>query len=119
MDRVFITFGSSVFIPPHGNISADLIVHEGTHIQQQKKSYLYALWWWVKYRFLKTFRYQEEFAAYAQQKRFIVQNLDIKDRNKKIRAIRDINNSIAKILSDPMYGSMVSFNKALADIENV
>lgn len=116
MSRVYIAFGRTVFTP--GYASADIISHESIHLEQQKHSYLYAIWWWIKYKFSKKFRYSQELEAYRKQLEFlrVATTMQVKDRNHRVKVLRQYEHGIAEVLSGPLYNHMVPYPQAINDL---
>ena len=118
INTVYIAFGRTIFIPKHG-ITQDLMIHEMTHLYQQKHSYFYAWIWWFKYVIDKKFRYSQELQAYSKQLKFAYQSFKHKDRNIAFKQRMQMKDSVAKTMSHPMYKGMVSYEQARKDIEGV
>lgn len=99
-DIIYYPFGKGNKIPLH------LIMHESTHKDQQgndpKK-------WWDEYLRSPEFRLNQELEAYRNQFQFY------KNKNKSWMPFLK---SIARDISSPMYGNMVSYNEALDYILN-
>lgn len=114
LGRIYITFGPTVWTP--GYISEDIAAHEQIHVLQQKGSYIYAVVWWIKYLLSKKFRYSQEIEAYRFQLQFLKENVEIKDKNERVRMHRAFEQQIAQILSSPMYNHMVSYAQAIVDL---
>lgn len=102
-ERNIATFGDSIYcafdLPDH------LIVHEETHLKQQRYSNLYAIWWWVKYVFSKKFRYSQELEAYRNQWKFF-------EKHYRFNEHRFFLHKIASDLSSKLYGNIVSYEEA-------
>lgn len=107
MEEVWLTFNKTIWCP--SGITQDLIVHEKVHIEQQINLFNSVIWW-IRYIFSKRFRYSQELPAYKKQFEYLKQG---KDRN-EIARIKTI---IAKNLSHPLYGNMVSFEEAMRELE--
>ena len=87
-----------------------LVVHEKTHIKQQKKYGTMA--WWAKYLESDEFRLEQELQAYRNQYRWAKKN--IKSRDDRAKLLR----SIALDLSGTMYGNIISYQEAVTKILN-
>lgn len=107
--NTFLTFGRSIYCALQ--ITEDLLVHEKVHVKQQKGSYFYAIFWWVKYIFLSDFRYKQEIEAYGAQYKFLCGKY--KDRNQQNRFLREI----ADILASSRYKNIVTFEQAMTDLQ--
>ena len=68
----YFGFGK-LMITPNGMISNDLYIHEKVHLEQQKYSYIYGLWWYICYIFSQKFRLKMEIPAYGEQIKSIKQ----------------------------------------------
>jgi hypothetical protein len=88
----------------------DLIEHEKVHLQQQFE-YGDADAWWDKYLNDKTFRLEQELeATIVQVKEIWRLPMKVMKKPEKRKYIQ----WIAKQLSGPMYGFMITYNEALA-----
>lgn len=98
---------------PTGVISEDLFEHEKVHIKQQGKD---PDAWWKKYLSDEKFRFEQELEAYQTQYEF-AKNLFVQ---KKLSTgqLLDLLQHYARTLSGSMYGSPVSYEKALELIKN-
>lgn len=94
------TIHSAVEIP------RDLMVHELTHVRQQRAFEGGYEEWWNRYLEDEKFRYSQELEAYRNQWKWIETN--VKDRNKAFRLFMQI----AQLLSGEMYGKMVTLSEA-------
>lgn len=103
------TFGDTIYNPHKGALDRALLVHEVTHMKQQQDT---PVAWWHKYLQDEHFRYEQELEAYKNQ--YIVYTQEIKDKNALFRALY----SLATDLSGPMYGNVVSKQRALSLIKN-
>jgi hypothetical protein len=110
------TYGDTIYAPGIAlPLSQDLIVHEEVHEKQQyggiDPGFINPADWWMAYLVDKTFRFEQEVAAYqAQYKYFRANN----SRN----VSRQFARTIAKDLSGVMYGNIVDFTKALEVIKS-
>ncbi len=110
LETMFLTFGRNIYCAL--DITKDLLVHERVHIVQQKNSYLWAIWWWIRYIKSPKFRYEQELEAYRAQYRYLCK--ENKDRNMRNSVLREI----ATTLSGPMYNRLVSFEQAMMDVRS-
>lgn len=101
-DGVVITYGDTAYC--FRDLSDDLIVHERVHVVQQLAMGVEL--WWELYLEDPEFRIEQEVEAYRKQYQFLCAT--IQDRNKlfseRLRLARD--------LSSPMYGNIISQNVA-------
>lgn len=108
-NHTIIAFGDHVFIPGN-SIREDLIVHEAVHLEQQKHSYLYAIWWYIKYFVSTRFRLEKEVEAYGQQIIFLINGINRKGR-RSINIDNTVDkmiNEVAVLMSGGMYGNVGS-----------
>ena len=110
--RVCFTYGDTIYNPGGGKITDDLMVHEETHMIQQDGQ---PLWWWAKYIEDDEFRLSQEVEAYANQYQYYKKNRCTKP-NGKIRKERldKFLYKIAKDLSSPIYGGIITVSDAKA-----
>ena len=100
---VIVTYGDNVYCSQ--DISPDLEIHEGIHIEQQSK--MDKDEWWDKYLTDKSFRLSQEIEAYRRQFDWIKKN--IKDKNTAFRIMKfHLDN-----LCSPMYGSIITTGEAI------
>lgn len=105
---VIFTYGSTIYNPDNAAINDPLLVHEGTHMVQQGKDIEV---WWDRYLTDDSFRLQQEIEAYRNQYERYKEL--VSDRNNRYIFLR----KIAKDVSGPMYGEMVSFYDAMKLID--
>lgn len=84
-----------------------LLVHEGTHIQRQRAWGPFA--WVFSYVFNKKFRYDEELIAFKNE----IEYLNSMRGGRRVKL-----EWAASQLSGEAYGSMVTYEQALADLKN-
>lgn len=101
------TYGDTCYTPVM--LTEDLIRHESKHTEQQSREGMTPDLWWTKYGEDKEFRYQQELEAYKVQKTYI------EARYGKREAFNAAK-KFAYDMSSPMYGNMVSYQKALFDL---
>jgi hypothetical protein len=89
-----------------GVVSTDLLIHEMTHLDQQK-NFGKENSWWGRYLVDPEFRIEMETKAYQNQFNFL--KTVVKDRNELYRRRVDI----VRQLSGEMYGSAITSDKAL------
>lgn len=100
---IIFTVGDTIY--SNQPLSYSLEAHEYTHVLQQT-SIGYKKWW-KQYFKNEEFRLIQETEAYRNQYKFIEKTT--KDRNKRFKYL----NQIAKELSSPMYGSIISYKEAI------
>ena len=103
---VLFTYGDVIYSPTKQLIPKSLIAHEEVHSARQLKWSSIELWW-NSYLTNKAFRYEEELLAHQAEYQAIIGNRKFRKYQYK---------QIAKRLSSPLYGSMVSYDKALHSI---
>jgi hypothetical protein len=103
-DNTVFTYGDTIYNPGDGVISEPLRIHELTHVAQQGPD---PKGWWAKYLNSPKFRLDEEVEAYSNE--FNCYRTFMKDRNKQAVFLH----GIAKKLSSPLYGSLVTHSEAL------
>ncbi len=110
-DPVIFTYGE-VISSSSGEMSEDLLAHEGHHIVQQTSFKGGPDAWWKKYLEDDQFRYGQELQCYRKQYNWSLNN--VKDRNKLFNLL----SQYAKVLSGPMYGDLIDYKDAMIDIKN-
>lgn len=105
-DGAVFTYGDRLFIPSGRRPSVDLIAHETVHSQRQQNPKK----WWNKYLKDPKFRLDEELVAYRAQ--YQVFKKVHKDPNQRVNFLT----KVAGDLSSPLYGSIISFQKAMEEI---
>lgn len=103
MKGVVFTYGPIIFNPSGQEITPDLMHHEQTHTIQQGSD---PALWWENYLKDGEFRLAQELEAYQVQYNFARQNWHRTHR-------KNLLFRIAKDLSGPMYGKMISKQEAL------
>ena len=102
------TYGDILYVPSGRPVPDDLMVHEETHVEQQGST---PDAWWDRYLIDPYFRLQQELEAYANQYAYLC--TIHRDRNQRSRILTDL----ARILSGPVYGEMVSSSDAYGMIK--
>lgn len=99
---VIFTYGSAIYAPKASvDLPFSLLVHEGVHSDRQGGD---PKTWWGKYLTDKDFRFEEELMAHIEEyKTFVGES-----RNNRRMALK----SIAQRLASPLYGNMVSMERA-------
>jgi hypothetical protein len=100
---VIVTYGSHIYCKYE--LREDKLVHERTHIKQQKEYGVEK--WWERYYIDREFRLAQELEAYKNEAEWVREN--ITDRNKRHLMIR----RICIDLSSPMYGNLLTRSEAL------
>lgn len=103
MKGVVFTYGDVLYVPNGQDIPSDLMKHEETHVVQQMDIGVDE--WWDKYLTNPNFRIRQEVEAYQAQYAYVIENYNRAGR-------RAILQRIAKDLSRPMYGSLVTKEEA-------
>lgn len=107
---IVFTWGNILYNPDHGPVDKALMKHEETHERQQAKIGIEV--WWTMYLTSADFRVSQEVEAYQNQ--YKAQKHHIKDRNQLDQFLR----AIAKDLSGPMYGCILTFDQAMRAIQS-
>lgn len=107
--NLIITYFDSIYV--NGTIPEDWYVHEMVHFIRQGngKDESLARQFCIQYCENKEFRYKEELMAYREQLKFLAGKLNKPQTFEHAKYL-------AKELSSPKYGNLVSFSKALSDI---
>lgn len=96
------TYGDKIHVF-QGFLPEDLIVHEITHVAQQKKMGVKK--WWDKYLSDDSFRLAEEIMAYRNQYQWAQENLNRQGKRNLLRLI-------SKTLSSRLYGKIITEEEA-------
>ncbi len=92
--NVVFDYGDTIYC--NGRLSIDLVIHEETHLRQQKEIGLDL--WVEKYLNEDQFRLEQEIEAYTNQ------ILSIGDRNARFK----LKTKVIEILSGPLYGNIIN-----------
>jgi hypothetical protein len=103
------THGDTIYNPDGIEIPEYLMVHEEVHSKQQGED---PNGWWGRYLIDEYFRIEQETESYAKQYDFMCKK--VKDRNQRNRLLIDI----AKIVSSPTYGNVITTSAAMIQIKN-
>jgi len=103
MSGVIFTYGDTLYVPSGNDIPDHLMKHEETHQRQQEE--LGKDVWWEYYFDNPNFRLMQEVEAYRNQYAHIKEHSNRQSR-------RQLLQQLAKDLSRPMYGNLVSREKA-------
>lgn len=112
-EMTVLTFGRTLYVSNKlkiSGVSKDLMIHELTHSEQQKRSYLFAIIWWIRYLLSKKFRYRQELEAYQQQMYFI--KTIVTDRNMLVK----FRHRLAHDLSGQGYNYITSYEDAFKQL---
>ena len=107
-EEVF-TYGSTIFNPSGKSLTPDLINHESVHIKQQGKE---PEKWWTLYLDDPLFRGAMEIPG--SQVQYFTAKKYIKDRNRLHAYLVQL----AKNLSSPTYGGIMTFQEAINAIKD-
>lgn len=101
--REIFAWGNIIYNPSASTLTPELLAHEEVHKVQQGND---VEGWWDRYLVDVQFRYRQELEAHrAEFKEFC------KSRPNRVRK-RVFLKQLARRLSSPMYGSVVTFEKA-------
>jgi len=103
MPGVIFTYEDILYVPSGNNIPDHLMKHEETHQRQQTE--MGAEVWWQYYFENPSFRLTQEVEAYRNQYAHIKKHSNRQGR-------RQLLQQLAKDLSRPMYGNLVSKDEA-------
>jgi len=104
---IVFVYAPNIYSPAGIELRPDLIAHEEVHVKRQDDPAA----WWEQYLVDKDFRLREELIAYQAQYKYMVEHYDRAKR-------RGILLSIAKDLSGPMYGGIITKAQAIKLIKN-
>lgn len=107
---IVFTYGDTIH--SKDPIPRDLMVHELTHVRQQREIEGGADAWWEKYLSDDEFRLSQELEAYRKQYQWVKNN--VKDRNQQAKDLQ----FFAQCLSGPMYGNLMTQREAMKAIKN-
>lgn len=99
---VFFAWGDVIYNPAGVQIPPSLIAHESVHGRRQGSD---IEGWWGRYIDDPQFRLAEEIPAHIAEYRFLCENAGRHDRRAGLAII-------AKRLSGPLYGGLISFSDA-------
>lgn len=108
---VIFAYGDKIYNPFNAIIPDDLMAHEEVHMHQQEK-FGDIKKWWVKYLDDSEFRLSQELEAYRTQYEYAKEYYS----RQRMKALLK---RIAKDLSSPVYGNIISFDKAKDLIKNI
>lgn len=102
------TYDGCLYNPSNGNIPPELMAHEETHVKQQANPDD----WWARYLVDIDFRLEQEIEAYRVQYAYAV-----KYCNRAYR--RGLLNFISSSLAGPLYGNLLTKQRAKELIETI
>ncbi len=105
---VVFAYAPDIYAPGGTNLPPSLVAHEQAHIDRQ--ILIGVEEWWARYLVDKAFRYDEEVIAHAAEYKHLIENAP--NRQQRRAALK----FVAKKLTLPLYGSLVTMQKAMADI---
>lgn len=107
---VIFSYAPDIYAPSGRDLPPELLDHESVHIKRQIDMGVEA--WWKYYLIDDEFRYNEELLAHqAEYKKLCEMYTDRRSRRSSLKYV-------AKKLSAPLYGRMISFQQAQEDILN-
>lgn len=106
---VMFCYGNTIFSPSSEYVPPQLIAHEEIHSGQQRLMGVET--WWDRYLVDVSFRYKQELAAH------IVEYHDFIRFTKNRQMQRSYLAAVAKRLSGPLYGGVVSYSEAILAIQ--
>lgn len=101
-DVIFYSWGDKIYSPSGRMPSDDILIHEGTHAEQQRHGSEGAAEWWRHYMADAEWRIGQEAEAFGEQLKWLRRRY--RDRN----AVARIVHQMASSLSGRMYGSAIS-----------
>lgn len=106
--NVVFSYGDTIYAPGGQKLHPSIIAHEMAHGRRQLAIGVTA--WWDKYITDAAFRFEEELIGHrAEWQHF-------KDMGLSEKAMQDGLNYMALRLSGPLYGNIVGYGRALAEI---
>lgn len=100
-DQVIVTYYPNVYCVT-GHISQFKLVHEGVHLEQQKRMGVQQ--WWTRYFNDPKFRLDQEVEAYRAEAKYLRDNPHLTVRDQRRSYLRQI----VEQLSSEMYGRLVT-----------
>lgn len=107
-DGVIFAYAPAIFVPSGRPLALELYAHENVHIERQKVQGVEA--WWAQYLTDGEFRYHEELLAHRAEYRAIL------GENPSRAVRRSALKHVAKKLTSPLYGRMVTLKQAMEQI---
>ena len=110
-NSIVFTYGDILYVPSgHKTLPQHLMVHEETHSKQQRE-YGSIDSWWGNYIRDPNFRLLQELEAYRNQYKHICET-EVRQQRRSLLTI------LARDLSGPIYGYVITFEKAKELIQN-
>ncbi len=106
--KVAFTYGDTIYVPSGMNVPDYLIRHESVHSEQQGDN---PEAWWSRYIDDQYFRIEQETEAYAASYKFLCKR--VTDRNQRAVILAQL----ARSLSGPIYGNVISLIAAIESIK--
>ena len=107
--KVIFCYGDTIYNPMGIMVGPDLIAHETTHSRQQGDN---PADWWARYIKDRSFRLWEEAEAHHNEYQYWA--TELRDREQLNRHLH----AIAMKLAAPLYGRLVTFDKALGYVKH-
>jgi hypothetical protein len=105
---VMFAWGDTIFSPSSAYVPPQLIAHEEVHQEQQLAEGPEI--WWAQYLVSPQFRFDMELRAHIVEYHEFIKHTRSRPRQREYLA------AVAKRLSSPLYGSMVTFEHAMKTI---
>lgn len=106
--NIVFAYDGALYNPAGNYLDPAFIAHELVHIERQGDK---TDEWWAEYMADPMFRLKEELAAYRKQWQYAVEFYDRKSRRMTLA-------HCAKDLSGPMYGNLITKDRAIELIKN-
>jgi hypothetical protein len=101
--------GDTIYSPSGPSVSPELIAHEEVHATQQSMCVGGVAVWWARYLSEPRFRFDQEVPAHQAEYAWLCTNHDARGSRKTRRFWLS---RLAKRLSGPLYGGLVTFAEA-------
>ena len=103
-------YGDKIYAPGDGEVTPELIVHEQVHCDRQGDAIEE---WWDEYIYSPQFRLAEELPAHRAEYQAYLTRVPALSRPQRRRILK----ILAKRLSGPLYGKLISFERAKAALK--
>ena len=107
-ERNIFAYNQTIYNPGGGKLPPSLIEHEKVHFLQQVNYEGGHEAWWERFLVDKAFRLQQEIPAHKIEWRVYLMSAKATQRNHRRLTLKEM----AKRLSAPMYGNIISFREA-------
>lgn len=104
----YFTWGDAIYSPSGHTPSGEIVAHEAVHMQQQLEVGGPEAWW-ERYFRDPAWRLEQEIAGYRAQYRYWSDRSGRKERRYALMAV-------ARLISGPLYGNLISFEEAKSRI---